>query len=194
MRATSTLAVNVCSVSSTTMLMPATTALLWVWPVSLAASFSSSWTFTFPPWATSETEDVLSCWILSSLVHIQQLSRNMLGNTYNRRRKRSKNKTWWQLPYLILAVPPLGLACFLWFVGFCFLANQWQATSPDELPLAQGSDAARATIAFCFFSILTWVCMFIPVCKPVSMSMHVCPSLISVCIPGLSVFAGNEQV
>lgn len=55
---------------------------------------------------------------------------------------------------------PLGLACFLWFVGFCFLANQWQATSPDELPLAQGSDAARATIAFCFFSILTWVCMF----------------------------------
>ncbi|XP_069545845.1 synaptogyrin-1-like isoform X2 [Brachyistius frenatus] len=50
-----------------------------------------------------------------------------------------------------------GLASFLWFVGFCFLANQWQATSPDELPLAQGSDAARATIAFCFFSILTWV-------------------------------------
>ncbi|XP_030268398.1 synaptogyrin-1-like isoform X2 [Sparus aurata] len=49
-----------------------------------------------------------------------------------------------------------GLASFLWFVGFCFLANQWQATSPDELPLAQGSDAARATIAFCFFSILTW--------------------------------------
>lgn len=49
-----------------------------------------------------------------------------------------------------------GLASFLWFVGFCFLANQWQATSPEELPLAQGSDAARATIAFCFFSILSW--------------------------------------
>ncbi|CAL8354474.1 unnamed protein product [Boreogadus saida] len=49
-----------------------------------------------------------------------------------------------------------GLASFLWFVGFCFLANQWQATTPEELPLAQGSDAARATIAFCFFSILTW--------------------------------------
>lgn len=55
-----------------------------------------------------------------------------------------------------------GLASFLWFVGFCFLANQWQATSPDELPLAQGSDAARATITFCFFSILTWVCMCAP--------------------------------
>uniref|UniRef100_A0A665W6G2 Synaptogyrin 3b n=1 Tax=Echeneis naucrates TaxID=173247 RepID=A0A665W6G2_ECHNA len=59
-----------------------------------------------------------------------------------------------------------GLASFLWFVGFCFLANQWQATSPDELPLAQGSDAARATIAFCFFSILTWVCILITVWTP----------------------------
>uniref|UniRef100_A0A3B3WMC3 MARVEL domain-containing protein n=1 Tax=Poecilia mexicana TaxID=48701 RepID=A0A3B3WMC3_9TELE len=53
-----------------------------------------------------------------------------------------------------------GVASFLWFVGFCFLANQWQATSPDELPLAQGSDAARAIITFCFFSILSWVCTF----------------------------------
>uniref|UniRef100_A0A3B5L4J4 MARVEL domain-containing protein n=1 Tax=Xiphophorus couchianus TaxID=32473 RepID=A0A3B5L4J4_9TELE len=49
-----------------------------------------------------------------------------------------------------------GVASFLWFVGFCFLANQWKATSPDELPLAQGSDAARAIITFCFFSILKW--------------------------------------
>ncbi|XP_061626566.1 synaptogyrin-3-like [Phyllopteryx taeniolatus] len=49
-----------------------------------------------------------------------------------------------------------GVASFLWFVGFCFLANQWQATSADELPLSQGADAARAAIAFCFFSIITW--------------------------------------
>ncbi|KAM9792080.1 synaptogyrin-3-like [Neosynchiropus ocellatus] len=49
-----------------------------------------------------------------------------------------------------------GLASFLWFVGFCFLTNQWQATAPEELPLAQGSDAARAVIAFCFFSTITW--------------------------------------
>uniref|UniRef100_A0A1A8F1Y7 Synaptogyrin 3b n=1 Tax=Nothobranchius korthausae TaxID=1143690 RepID=A0A1A8F1Y7_9TELE len=65
-----------------------------------------------------------------------------------------------------------GLASFLWFVGFCFLANQWQATSSDELPLAQGSDAARATITFSFFSILTWVCSCI-----LTMSLicvHVC--------------------
>ncbi|KAJ8001331.1 hypothetical protein DPEC_G00168430 [Dallia pectoralis] len=49
-----------------------------------------------------------------------------------------------------------ALASFLWFVGFCFLANQWQQTTNEELPLAQGSDAARAAIIFCFFSILTW--------------------------------------
>ncbi|XP_062304552.1 synaptogyrin-3b [Osmerus eperlanus] len=49
-----------------------------------------------------------------------------------------------------------ALCSFLWFVGFCFLANQWQQTSEEELPLAQGSDAARAAIAFCFFSILSW--------------------------------------
>uniref|UniRef100_A0AAZ3PVX9 MARVEL domain-containing protein n=1 Tax=Oncorhynchus tshawytscha TaxID=74940 RepID=A0AAZ3PVX9_ONCTS len=50
-----------------------------------------------------------------------------------------------------------ALASFLWFMGFCFLANQWQQTTEEELPLAQGSDAARAAVAFCFFSILTWV-------------------------------------
>ncbi|XP_055770878.1 synaptogyrin-3-like isoform X2 [Salvelinus fontinalis] len=49
-----------------------------------------------------------------------------------------------------------ALSSFLWFVGFCFLANQWQQTTEEELPLAQGSDAARAAVAFCFFSILTW--------------------------------------
>ncbi|XP_066530348.1 synaptogyrin-3a [Hoplias malabaricus] len=49
-----------------------------------------------------------------------------------------------------------GFWTFLWFVGFCFLANQWQRTTPDELPLNQGADAARAAIAFSFFSIFTW--------------------------------------
>ncbi|XP_033886720.1 synaptogyrin-3 [Acipenser ruthenus] len=49
-----------------------------------------------------------------------------------------------------------GFCTFLWFVGFCFLANQWQRTSSDELPLNQGADAARAAIAFSFFSIVSW--------------------------------------
>ncbi|KAL2086434.1 hypothetical protein ACEWY4_017493 [Coilia grayii] len=52
-----------------------------------------------------------------------------------------------------------GLWTFLWFVGFCFMANQWSQTSPEELPLEQASDAARAAIAFSFFSILTWAAL-----------------------------------
>ncbi|KAF7689783.1 synaptogyrin-3b [Silurus meridionalis] len=52
-----------------------------------------------------------------------------------------------------------GLWSFLWFVGFCFLANQWSRTSPKVLPLEQASDAARAAIAFSFFSILTWAAL-----------------------------------
>uniref|UniRef100_A0A8B9L4P7 Synaptogyrin n=1 Tax=Astyanax mexicanus TaxID=7994 RepID=A0A8B9L4P7_ASTMX len=50
-----------------------------------------------------------------------------------------------------------GFWTFMWFVCFCFLANQWQRTTTDELPLNQGADAARAAIAFSFFSIFTWV-------------------------------------
>ncbi|XP_072513736.1 synaptogyrin-3b [Salminus brasiliensis] len=52
-----------------------------------------------------------------------------------------------------------GFWTFLWFVGFCFLANQWSHTSPEELPLEQATDAARAAIAFSFFSILTWAAL-----------------------------------
>ncbi|XP_023584685.1 synaptogyrin-1 [Trichechus manatus latirostris] len=46
---------------------------------------------------------------------------------------------------------------FLWFVGFCFLANQWQVSKPKDNPLNEGTDAARAAITFSFFSIFTWV-------------------------------------
>ncbi|XP_077614007.1 synaptogyrin-1 [Crocuta crocuta] len=45
---------------------------------------------------------------------------------------------------------------FLWFVGFCFLANQWQVSKPKDNPMNEGTDAARAAIAFSFFSIFTW--------------------------------------
>ncbi|XP_069509049.1 synaptogyrin-1 isoform X2 [Ambystoma mexicanum] len=46
---------------------------------------------------------------------------------------------------------------FFWFVGFCFLANQWQHSDPEDNPLKEGADAARAAIAFSFFSIFTWL-------------------------------------
>uniref|UniRef100_A0A4W4EA97 Synaptogyrin n=1 Tax=Electrophorus electricus TaxID=8005 RepID=A0A4W4EA97_ELEEL len=45
---------------------------------------------------------------------------------------------------------------FVWFVGFCFLANQWQVAKPEDNPLREGADAARAAITFSFFSIFTW--------------------------------------
>ncbi|NP_001086788.1 synaptogyrin 2 S homeolog [Xenopus laevis] len=43
---------------------------------------------------------------------------------------------------------------FLWFVGFCFLANQWAATVTQDLT---GRDSAQSAIAFSFFSILSWI-------------------------------------
>ncbi|XP_044160735.1 synaptogyrin-3 isoform X2 [Bufo gargarizans] len=48
-----------------------------------------------------------------------------------------------------------GLWSFLWFVCFCFLANQWQRT-PKVPAVDQAADAARAAIAFSFFSIISW--------------------------------------
>lgn len=41
---------------------------------------------------------------------------------------------------------------FLWFICFCVLANQWSKT-PSDVATA---DAARAVIAFSFFSIISW--------------------------------------
>ncbi|KAM8880526.1 synaptogyrin-2b [Spinachia spinachia] len=46
-----------------------------------------------------------------------------------------------------------GAWCFLWMVCFCLLASQWAKTL-DVTVLPQ--DAARATVAFSFFSIATW--------------------------------------
>lgn len=54
----------------------------------------------------------------------------------------------------LLALSP-GLWTFLWFVGFCFLTNQWAATQPGDVLV--GADSARAAITFSFFSIFSWV-------------------------------------
>uniref|UniRef100_A0A286XU45 Synaptogyrin 2 n=1 Tax=Cavia porcellus TaxID=10141 RepID=A0A286XU45_CAVPO len=47
-----------------------------------------------------------------------------------------------------------ALWTFLWFVGFCFLTNQWAATNPENVLV--GADSARAAITFSFFSIFSW--------------------------------------
>ena len=43
---------------------------------------------------------------------------------------------------------------FLWFVGFCFLADQWRKS---PMQTQNVTNHARAAIAFSFFSIFTWV-------------------------------------
>lgn len=46
-----------------------------------------------------------------------------------------------------------GAWTFLWFVCFCLLANQWSHTN---LTTSIPADAARAVVAFSFFSIACW--------------------------------------
>lgn len=58
---------------------------------------------------------------------------------------------------LYLSILPVAFWSFVWFVGFCFLANQWQVAKEEDNPLREGADAARAAITFAFFSIFTWV-------------------------------------
>ncbi|CAM2102120.1 synaptogyrin-2 [Caretta caretta] len=57
--------------------------------------------------------------------------------------------------YLVMA--DLGFSAlwtFLWFIGFCFLTNQWAMTLPIDVHV--GADSARAAITFSFFSIFSW--------------------------------------
>uniref|UniRef100_A0A8C5UIH9 Synaptogyrin n=1 Tax=Malurus cyaneus samueli TaxID=2593467 RepID=A0A8C5UIH9_9PASS len=57
--------------------------------------------------------------------------------------------------YLVLAdLGFSGLWTFLWFIGFCFLTNQWSWTRAEDVSI--GADSARAAITFSFFSIFSW--------------------------------------
>ncbi|XP_035755894.1 synaptogyrin-2 [Egretta garzetta] len=51
-------------------------------------------------------------------------------------------------------LPPAGLWTFLWFIGFCFLTNQWAWTQAKDVHV--GADSGRAAITFSFFSIFSW--------------------------------------
>ncbi|XP_030628580.1 synaptogyrin-2b [Chanos chanos] len=49
-----------------------------------------------------------------------------------------------------------GAWTFLWFVCFCFLANQWShTTDPGTIP----NDAVHAVVAFSFFSVGSWAAL-----------------------------------
>ncbi|XP_060521272.1 synaptogyrin [Cylas formicarius] len=47
-----------------------------------------------------------------------------------------------------------GFWSFLYFVGFCYLANQWRKSATPENGI--GVNNVQAAIAFSFFSIFTW--------------------------------------
>lgn len=49
-----------------------------------------------------------------------------------------------------------ALWCFLWFVGFCYLADMWRRMNTSPLSTEQVNNC-QAAIAFSFFSIITWV-------------------------------------
>lgn len=48
-----------------------------------------------------------------------------------------------------------GFWAFLYFIGFCYLTNQWGKA--PEPPLGYGVNNVQAAIAFSFFSIFAWV-------------------------------------
>ncbi|RXG60367.1 Synaptogyrin-2 [Armadillidium vulgare] len=50
-----------------------------------------------------------------------------------------------------------GFWAFLFFVGFCYLTNQWNKT--EEIAGGIGVNNMQAAIAFSFFSIFTWAAL-----------------------------------
>ena len=49
-----------------------------------------------------------------------------------------------------------ALWCFLWFIGFCYLADMWRKVDKGDFYRKQ-IDNCQAAIAFSFFSIIVWV-------------------------------------
>lgn len=66
------------------------------------------------------------------------------------------SNTTWRRYAVILDMGFSAAWSFLWFVGFCFLADTWRK-SKDETVFQNQTNNARAAIAFSFFSIFTWV-------------------------------------
>lgn len=59
--------------------------------------------------------------------------------------------------YIVLAdIGFSALWCFLWFVGFCFLADMWRRQDKGSFDKLEVNNC-QAAIAFSFFSIIAWV-------------------------------------
>jgi hypothetical protein len=50
-----------------------------------------------------------------------------------------------------------GGLVFLWFIGFCYMTDQWRQEDEKDLPGWNGRNSVQAAIAFAFFSIIVWV-------------------------------------
>jgi hypothetical protein len=46
---------------------------------------------------------------------------------------------------------------FLWFIGFCYMTDQWRQEDEKDKAGWNGRNSVQAAIAFAFFSILVWV-------------------------------------
>ncbi|XP_023562512.1 synaptogyrin-4 isoform X2 [Octodon degus] len=60
-----------------------------------------------------------------------------------------------KMVFRLLDIILAALWAVTWFLGFCFLVNQWHHSSPKELLVGSGS--AKAAITFTFFSIFAWI-------------------------------------
>lgn len=54
-----------------------------------------------------------------------------------------------------------ALWCFLWFIGFCYLADMWRRSTDTDSYLTYEVNNCQAAIAFSFFSIITWVSLLL---------------------------------
>ena len=86
-----------------------------------------------------------------------------------------------------------GLWTFLWFVGFCYMTDAWRKTDVSDTtyvhPHGKGKDNIQASIAFSFFSILSWViCRHVFVC----VSVCVCVQLGSLVYLDKSIFCNHK--
>lgn len=50
-----------------------------------------------------------------------------------------------------------GIWTLLWFVGFCYMTDQWRQEPNQDLPGWNGRNSVQAALAFTFFSFLIWV-------------------------------------
>ena len=66
---------------------------------------------------------------------------------------------------LIADIGVSGFCTFMWFVTFCFTANERRKTDPDEFLLSDSiTNCLNSVVAFSFFSIVFWVSRCVCVC------------------------------